>query len=204
MANNARNLEVEVKFLLNDLPAFRQRLINAGIQHRHPRTYEHNIRYDNPWDGLARQGKLLRLRQDSRARLTYKGIPTEPISSEVKIREELEIEISDLHTAAAILQRLGFAPCQVYEKYRETFSSGGVEIVLDEMPFGNFVELEGEEAALKLLAKDLGLDWENRILDNYLVIMLHLKTAHNLPFDDLTFANFAGLDISAANLFAPV
>ncbi|MCA9938660.1 MAG: class IV adenylate cyclase [Anaerolineales bacterium] len=203
MVESPHHLEVEVKFLLRDLPAFRARLIDAGIHPHRPRIYEHNIRFDNPWDGLARHGRLLRLRQDSRARLTYKGIPPQAISSEAKIREELEIEISDLPTTSLILQRLGFFPRQIYEKYRETFISHGVEIVLDEMPFGNFVELEGEEAALKPLAADLGLDWEKRILENYLVIMLRLQTEYNLPFDDLTFANFAGLDISAAALFVP-
>ncbi len=202
----AQNLEVEVKFWLDDLAAFRAQLINAGIHPHYPRTYEHNIRFDNAWDGLARRGQLLRLRQDTRARLTFKSIPPQPAAAEAKVREEIEVEVGDFDQTRAILERIGFLPRQVYEKYRETFVSGSaehgsVEIVLDEMPFGNFVELEGEESAIKALAGQLGLNWEKRILENYLTLMLRLKMQHNLTFDDVTFQNFAGLNISAADLF---
>ena len=37
----------------------------------------------------------------------------------------------------------------MYEKYREAFDLNDLEIVLDEMPYGNFVELEGNEQAIK-------------------------------------------------------
>jgi len=72
--------------------------------------------------------------------------------------------------------------------------------VLDELPFGKFVELEGPEAAIKTAAARLGLGWERRILDNYLALMARLKAAHNLPFDDLTFANFENYAISVADI----
>jgi adenylate cyclase class 2 len=199
--SSSNNLEVEVKFLVPDLAAVRERLLTAGAQLDKPRTYEHNIRYDNAWDGLLRKAKLLRLRQDEIARLTYKGVPQEEVASEAKVREELEIVVSDFATTAAILERIGFEERQVYEKYRETFRLGAVEVVLDEMPFGNFVELEGEERYLQEAADLLQLAWDKRILDNYLAMMSRLKEQYNLPFDNLTFDNFAGLDISIADLF---
>ncbi|MCI0393863.1 MAG: class IV adenylate cyclase [Chloroflexi bacterium] len=194
------NLEVEVKFLLPDLAAFRQRLLAAGAILHTPRTYERNVRYDNAWNGLIRKGELLRLRQDQAARLTFKGVAQQDASSEAKVRLELEIGVSDLATAAAILEHIGFEPRQVYEKYRETFTFGEVEVVLDEMPFGNFVELEGEEAAIRAAAAELELEWPRRILDNYLLLMARLKAHHNLPFDDLTFENFAGLNVSIGDI----
>ncbi len=194
------NLEVEVKFHVPDLTAFRQRLLDAGARPIKPRTYERNIRFDNAWEGLRRKGQLLRLRQDDRARLTFKGIAPEDAASEVKVREELEVEVSDFDTLARLLEKVGFEPLQVYEKYRETFSLDGVEIVLDEMPFGNFVELEGAEKQIKQLAGRLALDWDRRVLQNYLALMGLLKNHHNLPFQDLTFTNFAGTDISIADI----
>lgn len=195
------NLEVEVKFLVADLAAVRERLLAVGGQLDKPRIYEHNIRYDNAWEGLLRRGMLLRLRQDKIARLTFKGIPPEEIESEAKVREELEIEVGDFATTAAILERIGFEQRQVYEKYRETFCLGEVEVVLDEMPFGNFVELEGEEEYIREAADVLQLDWDKRILANYLALMSQMKERYNLPFDDLTFDNFAALDISIVDLF---
>jgi hypothetical protein len=47
----------------------------------------------------------------------------------------------------------------------------------------------------------LQLEWDKRILDNYLALMSRLKEHYNLPFDNLTFDNFAALDISIGDLF---
>jgi adenylate cyclase, class 2 len=195
-------LEVEVKFFVPGLADFRGRLLAAGGELHKARVYERNVRYDNAWEGLRRKGELLRLRQDTAVRLTFKGVAKneEDASLEAKVREELEIGIDNFETAATILERLGFEAKQVYEKYRETFHFGGVEVVLDEMPMGNFVELEGEEAAIRDAAVRLGLDWQQRILDNYLMLFGRLKEQYNLPFDDLTFSNFAGLEVTIADI----
>ena len=197
---NHQNLEIEVKFLVSELVGIRERLLASGAVLRKPRIYERNIRFDNPWDGLMSQGKLLRLRQDSVARITYKGHPEKEVRSEARVREELEIEVGDFETTVAILARIGFEQRQVYEKYRETFELGPVEIVLDEMPFGDFVELEGEEVEIKAAADLLGLDWSKRILANYLALMANLQEKFDLPFDDLTFDNFGNSEVSAADI----
>jgi adenylate cyclase class 2 len=198
--NNSSTLEIEVKFLLPNLSLIRKRLLQLGATLVRPRTYERNIRYDNAWDGLMRQGKLLRLRQDTDAIITYKGDPGEDISSEVRVREELEMTVEDFDMAASILERVGFEPRQVYEKYRETYEFEAVEVVLDEMPFGDFVELEGEESSIKTVAQQLRLDWERRILTNYLNLFANLKESHQLPFEDLTFENFSTTNYAASDI----
>ena len=193
-------LEVEVKFLVDDLKGFRDRLLAAGATLKKPRVYERNIRFDTQAERLRQNEMLLRLRQDQSARLTFKGRAEEDSSSEAKVREELEITVSDFYTTATILERIGFHPVQVYEKYRETFHINTVEVVLDEMSFGNFVELEGEEVDIKATASTLHLDWSQRILDNYLLLMGKVKQHYNLPFNDLTFANFESLAISIGDV----
>ncbi|UCG22928.1 MAG: class IV adenylate cyclase [Chloroflexota bacterium] len=197
---SGENLEIEVKFLVDDLSATRDRLLALGARIHKPRVYERNIRFDSPWDGLLSQGKLLRLRQDTAARLTYKGEPQTAVESEAMVREELEVQVGDFQSTQALLERVGFEPKQVYEKYRETFTFGGVEVVLDEMPFGNFVELEGENASIRAAAAALELDWDLRILDNYLALMAGLKERFGLDFDDLTFENFATVEVGAIDL----
>jgi adenylate cyclase class 2 len=198
--HSPKNLEIEIKFLVRDLGHIRQKLINLGATLQKDRVYERNVRYDNAWDGLKLQRKLLRLRQDTRAILTYKGELEQPVESEARVRQELEMEVEDFDMASAILELVGFEKKQVYEKYRETFELGRVEVVLDEMPFGDFVELEGEEDNIRETAGLLSLNWEKRILDNYLAIMDHLKYEHHLPFDDLTFDNFSQSEISASSI----
>ena len=186
--------------MVSNLAVFRETLQAAGGRLVRPRVYERNVRYDTDKDRLRRRDELLRLRQDTMVRLTFKGMAWSAGQSEVKVREEIEIEVDDFDRAAALIGRLGFEPKQVYEKYRETFQLSEVEVVLDEMPFGNFVELEGEEEAIKAAAARLELDWNRRIVTNYLELMGRLKAYHSLPFDDLTFANFKDLPVSAADI----
>ena len=200
MASKPNNLEVEVKFFIPELGVFRERLLAAGAELKKPRVFERNVRFDTEDERLYQELSLLRLRQDTAVTLTYKGTPKNLPQSEAKIREELEVNVSDFDTLAEILTRLGFAPMQVYEKYRETFTWQDVEIVLDELPYGNFVEFEGDEAGLKTAVSHLNLNWQNRILSNYLGLMVQLKAHHNLPFNDLTFANFANFDVSIADV----
>jgi adenylate cyclase class 2 len=193
-------LEIEVKFLVENLATVRRRLEGAGGTLSKPRIYERNVRFDTPWESLMLQGKLLRLRQDTVARITFKGEPEETRPSEARIREEIEMEVEDFDTAVAILEKIGFEQVQLYEKYRATFQLDRVEVVLDEMPFGYFVELEGSERAIRSAADVLRLEWGKRILSNYLALMAELKTAHNLPFDDLTFENFANLQATMSDI----
>lgn len=195
-----RPLEVEVKFMLREFDAFKDRLASAGAEVVAPRVFERNVRFDTADGALLARQQLLRVRQDMRVRLTFKGPAAEDVISEAKVREEIELEISDFDRMSAVLQRLGFDPVQVYEKYRETYHWRGVEIVLDEMPFGHFIELEGAGSALKAVAEALGLDWSKRILTNYLALMELCRRSFDLPFSDLTFQNFAGLFVDMGEL----
>lgn len=183
-----------------ELATFRERLLAAGAELKKPRIYERNVRFDTADGRLYEELSLLRVRQDTAVTLTYKGTPENLPQSEAKVREELEVQVSDFDTLSQIFQRLGFAPMQVYEKYRETFQWQDVEIVLDELPYGNFIELEGDESGIKTAVAHLNLDWQDRIVGNYLGLMAQLKAHHNLPFNDLTFGNFANLDISIADI----
>lgn len=195
-----KTLEVEVKFFLESLDQIRMRLAAVEATPVSPRIYERNVRFDTPEQALLQRQQLLRLRQDTRNRLTFKGPAAEDAASEAKVREEIEVDVGDFDRTAIILQRLGFGPVQIYEKYRETFHWRGVEIVLDEMPFGHFVELEGHENGLKAVATALGLDWSKRVLANYLALMEMCRRSFDLPFADLTFDNFEGNPVDLSRL----
>lgn len=196
----SRNLEVEVKFLVSGLPVVRTRLVEVGAELVAPRVYERNVRYDTPDGELLKRLELLRLRQDTRVRLTFKGPAAEDELSEAKVREEIEVGVTDYERMDLILRRLGFLPVQAYEKYRESYHWRDIEIVLDELPFGEFVELEGAEANLKSVAAALGLDWGKRVTNNYLEMMKMCRRAYDLPFSDLTFADFKGRPVDMSRL----
>lgn len=199
IGKGTKDLEVEVKFLVADLDAVRARLL-AVAELMAPRVFERNVRLDTAGQSLLERGQLLRLRQDTRVRLTFKGPAAEDVASEAKVREEIELEVGDFDRMETILGRLGFRPVQSYEKYRETFHWGEVEVVLDELPFGDFVELEGSEKSIKAAAAALGLDWSQRVLANYLALMELARLTFDLSFNDLTFANFESRPVDMGEL----
>jgi adenylate cyclase class 2 len=191
--------ELEVKFYLSDLPALRARLEAAGAQLYKPRVHEINLRFDTPSGDLTRGYRVLRLRQDSEARLTYKG-PGELVDG-VRSRQELEFTVSDFETARHFLEALGYEVSVMYEKYRATYTLEGVLVTLDEMPYGNFAEIEGPDgASIRKTAEVLGLDWERRILDSYIMLFDRLRERLGLAFRDLSFANFEKLTVTGEML----
>jgi len=189
-----RHEEIEVKFLLEDLVAMRQRLVALGATFTTPRTYEENLLFDTPDAQLRRQGRLLRLRRDRRNRITYKEPPTHH-DVDFKIMQEYEVEVSDFDQAHAILAKLGFALALRFEKYRETFIYQGAEIVLDEVPFGIFMEIEGPQDAIRAIVTALGIDFDARLISSYVDIFDTVCTTYKLPATDITFEAFRSLAI---------
>ncbi len=181
-------LEIEVKFFLKDLKTVREKILAFGALSK-GRVFERNIRFEDRERSLIARKSLLRLRRDDRARLTFKSEPKDK-DSEFKIYKELEVEIDDFRTMENILNALGFFNDQVYEKYRETLVIGATQLCLDEMPFGDFLEIEGERDDILRTVELLNLDWGQRILANYLGIFEVLRKRENLPFKDITFENF--------------
>jgi adenylate cyclase, class 2 len=93
---------------------------------------------------LEIERSVLRLRRvGKRATLTYKE--RFPTRSAVKQQREDETPIDDPEAMESILDALGFTPALVYEKRRETWTLGKTAIVIDELPFGLFMEIEGTE-----------------------------------------------------------
>ena len=187
--------EIEAKFLIKNLRGLETRLQGIGATLEAPRVLETNLRFDTSAGELSRAFKVLRLRQDTEARLTYKGPGT--VQDGVRKRTELEFAVSDFAAARAFLEALGYQVAVMYEKYRTTYSYQNVLIVLDEMPYGWFAEIEGPDGpSIQQTAARLGLDWEARILESYIFLFDRLRLALGLPFSDLSFANFSGLPVS--------
>ncbi len=186
--------ETEIKLLVTDLHAMEKRLQENGAQLKKPRVYERNLRFDNQDGTFVKQGLVLRLRQDDRIRLTYKSAG-EVVGDNIISRFEAEVEVSDFDTMRVILEHLGYAPAMVYEKYRTTYELNGAEIVLDEMPYGNFVEIEGEADVIRTLIPQLGLEDKPRFSASYARLFDRVRRYLKLNIHDLTFENFQGVDV---------
>ncbi|MGQ9909487.1 MAG: class IV adenylate cyclase [Candidatus Flexifilum sp.] len=197
-ANEGQFSEHEIKLYVRDLAEVERRLIAAGAPLLAPRVHEVNVRYEDASGSLTPAHQVLRLRRDARVRLTYKDEHGVPLPGGGRTRFEAEVEVSDFAAMDAILNKLGFHPYMTYEKYRTTYALAGAEIALDEMPYGTFVEIEGEPDAISAAVARLALHDAPPIPLGYAVLFERLKAALGLTCVDLTFANFAGVTVPEA------
>lgn len=175
--------------MLPHLADMRHAVLSLGGHLISPRILERNVRFDDATEKLQSDDRVLRLRQDRDTRLTYK----EKLGG-IETRLELEIEVDDFDKAQALLEALGYRPKMVYEKYRQIFELMGTHIMMDELPFGSFVEIEADSLdRVHEVAGKLGLSWEQRSQSTYLQLFDCLRGRRDLKFTDATFANFEGL-----------
>jgi adenylate cyclase class 2 len=194
----SQDTELEVKFYLSGRQKMEERLAGKAAL-RAPRVHEVNLRLDTPDHALLYTGRLLRLRQDTRSRLTYKGPGSE--QGGARLRQELEFTVSDFDTTLHLFEALGYTIVLMYEKYRTTYELGEVEVVVDETPIGDFLEIEGPDGkSIRQAANELGLDWEKRILDSYTMLFEHTRASLGFKFRDMSFENFKALRVTPEEL----
>lgn len=192
--------ETEVKFYVNDLSRVEMRLHELEAHLIQARVHEVNLRFDNPNGNLSRELKVLRLRNDTEAKFTFKG-PNEERNDGVLSRKEIEFSVSSFDAAKEFLEVLGFKPIAFYEKYRTTYELNDVHVMLDELPYGNFVEIEGENVStLRDVAGVLGLKWETAVNAGYLVLFDRISTKYKLTAGQLSFEALKQLEISKEDL----
>lgn len=113
---------------------------------------------------LDEQNAILRIRKtQDKTILTYK----KRIQNEFAVKQQIEheTEVKDFEAIVEIVESLGLIKNLVYEKRRKIYKFRDVEIVLDELPFGFFMEIEGSftaivEAEMFLGAEDFETEHE--------------------------------------------
>jgi adenylate cyclase class 2 len=175
-----------------------ERLRSLGARLIQSQVRETNLRFDTPDGALSRRGAVLRLRLDSAARLTFKG--------EARVREgaldrqEIEFSVGDFESAQRLLEAIGYEVVFVYEKIRTVYQFGDALVMLDELPYGNFLEIESDLEDLPRLASRLGLDWKASIPAGYHDLFERARASRSLPFRDLTFENLKGIQLLPQDL----
>ena len=106
---------------------------------------------------LDGRSATLRLRRtDFRTTLTYK----EKIQNDSDFKQQIEFEtdVSNVDATESIIEKLGYKLSVIYEKHRKAWKFHNVEVVLDELPFGYYMEIEGEIVDIETVEKLLGAD----------------------------------------------
>lgn len=141
------SIEIEKKYRLD--VEKRERVLaslqESGAEYA-GREFEENTIYSN--DQLRSTAAILRVRKtNDRTILTYKR----RVQSDFDVKEQIEheTEVANFQAIESIIGELGLSPVLVYEKYRDTWRFRSVEIVIDELPFGLFMEVEGKITSIK-------------------------------------------------------
>lgn len=168
-------------------------VIHLGSQWRRleERHFEDNLLFDRD-AALLRREQVLRLRsKGDRWVLTFKG-PAVIDRHGIKTRQECETRVQDGDQARAILEALGYRVSFRYQKWRSTYQRGRVQLMIDETPMGNFLELEGDRDAIRAARDELGMQSAIPIELSY--VQLYLKSRTPQQPRDMVFESHESLN----------
>ena len=158
-------IEIELKFKIGNPILNRERLKKLSAKFI-GKAFERTIRFDTKNKELEKEGKFLRVRTGFKNTITFKK-KIEKSDKRFREREEIEFEISDPKKMQVILENIGFTRKLIMEKYREKWQWGSAEIVIDRLPFGYFIEIEGSGKAILKTINSMELDFQDKITDTY-------------------------------------
>ena len=199
------NRETEVKIRIEDVKGVQRQLRKIGFHLRRSRSLEDNTLFDTPDRKLRKVRSILRLRHYGRRWiLTYKGTPSP--DRFYKSRVEIETEIEKPQALRSLFAVLGIQPVFRYQKYRRHYASpsrkerkGDLrktalrkaapgEIVLDETPIGDFLELEGSRRWIDRVARQLGYSRRDYSTSSYGALYLEECRKKNILPGDMLFS----------------
>ena len=192
--------EIEAKFHVQNLRKIELRLLELKAQLIQPRVHEVNLRFDRLDGELRNSFRVLRLRQDDIARFTFKG-PSVEKEGGILSRQEIEFEVGDFDSAKQFLEAIGFQVVVFYEKFRATYELNDTHIMLDELPYGSFIEIEGENVeSIHSIADLLGLNWDAMIKAGYHALFERVAGKYGLDVSKLSFENLEGVTIKTTDM----
>ncbi|HXF03873.1 MAG TPA: class IV adenylate cyclase [Blastocatellia bacterium] len=157
MSDVRREVEVKIPCQENPLDRFPE-LVREIVAARH---FEDNWLLDFDDRRLARKDSVLRVRLvGDRGWITFKRAVKD--DTPYKVREEIEAETDNPQAVLALLRHLDLKPVFRYQKFRTSYrvslpSGASLSAMYDETPIGNFLEVEGTEAAIDEFLGHLGI-----------------------------------------------
>ena len=188
--------EIEAKFKVADHAAVRRALRRAGAEYL-ATTIQTDRYYDTRERMLLGRDCGLRIRSlrclrrgaepvDTRPLLTVKGPGR--LSSEAKIRREVEVRLDDAPGVVELLDAMGLTLTFTVQKRRAGYRLAPCQIELDELPLiGRFVEIEApREADIAAMRRRLGIEGPP-ITDHYVNLLAAACKQAGRPSNGATF-----------------
>lgn len=190
MVKDRNYKEVEIKFRVNDPKIIKEQLGKMGVT-AGPEEFQRTVRFDTPRDDLENRGLFLRVREEGKkSTFTVKRKASD--DSLYKERDEWETQVGDAKVVVEQMKALGFTKLRIMEKYRQTFILPGVEVVIDRLPFGNFLEIEGSPEAIEDTISRLGLPRKKAMNVSYWELKNEYNKERGLTGENIVFDQKVG------------
>lgn len=154
-------IETEVKAVVDDVVARRERLLAAGAREEFTGRMR-DLRYDTVARALAAADHVLRVRVYSgpageTRHLDWKGATR--IEAGLKTRQEYTTGVGDLDGLTAILAALGFVATREIEREVAMYRLGDARVRFERYPrLDDLVEVEGTPDAIERAIEALGME----------------------------------------------
>jgi len=105
-------------------------------------------------------------------------------------REEMEVKLKEeenIKTLREIIKSLGFGKEIIFEKKRKNIYKNDITISFDELPFGFFVEFEGEPEAINKCLDEFNIANRPRITKAYLGLWEDYKKDNGIMEENCVF-----------------
>lgn len=173
------NISKEVKFELKDNEDIIRKLrkkravLIGGFK-------EKTTRYDDENGNYEKDGKFIRVRSGLKNIISFKEKLDDSKDDTILKRNDIEVEIGDISKMQYILEVMGLKKTFTMEKYRLKWKFEDVDLNVDELPFGLFLEIHGEEEQIAKVMEELELARENIVPGTYWDIFEKYKRSNNI------------------------
>jgi len=165
-------MEIEVKAKIDNVEEIRNRIKTIGGKLVFKGLIrDFSLDYENKTFQKGDYVFRIRLFENGEGKITFKG--PKKADKRYKVREEIEVHVSDGFNAIKIFEHLGFKKVFRVDRIREIyeFKNKEVRVMLDTFPeIGSFIEVEGEREDIEDIIKKLKIDrlcFSTRTLKHY-------------------------------------
>lgn len=143
-------------------------------------VFQRTVRMDTLEEDFEKKGIFIRTREEDLENIVTLKQKIENSDKDVFSRKEYETTIGDAQIIREIFEILGLKKSWIMEKYRIQGKYKNVTITLDELPFGLFMEIEGDTDNILKTCEELELNINKKFVVSYWDLWDIYKKEHNI------------------------
>ncbi len=189
-----KSIEIEYKFFIKQKNNI-IKILNAFKKPEYVHQFQRTSMYDNKDKLMQKTNGRIRIREFKRKDGLYKSLSyKKPLLNKLKAKREIEYEIffpDDKENIEKIIKEMGFSLVSSYERYQTLWLIDKTKITLDEYPFVDVLEIEGNLEEINKMASRLDLNIKESLSDPIDTLFTKWREKKGLKFTPfMTFETF--------------